>query len=566
MKKITTFLAAFLAATGLMAQNAWINEFHYDNNSTDVDEFIEVVIENPGNYDLVDFEITLYNGNVPGAAVVYASATLDTYTVGATSGNFTFYYLNYTAAGGSIQNGTADGICLSYQGNPISGQLLSYEGVFTASDGPAAGLTSVDIGVEETSSTAAGMSLQLSGTGSQYSAFVWQAPATATMGQLNNDQVLGTYTPDPEPSNYPTSFAAEGIGLSAMLSWTDATGTQLPAAYLIKASTSSTIAIPVDGTPEANDSDLSDGTGAWNVTFGDQAFIWDGLEASTKYYFKIFPYTNYGSYIDYKTDGTVPAANATTQTIVQFYNFDDGLDPWTQFSVNGDQFWAYDSIHGVDGTGCAKMSGYSGGNVANEDWLISPSMDWADLHGLKLRFYTAENYGSGSNPLTILISTDYNSGDPTSNGSWTDIGQGVTLSSGSWVWTPSEFIDLSDYNQTNVHVAFKYISTADDAPTWEVDNVLISANSGVGIKEAKQAGPAFEMYPNPCKNWFFVNIKENGSYEISLVDVSGRNILTKRTAEGACRIDTKSLNPGIFIVRVRDTKTGALSTSRVVVR
>ena len=32
----------------LSAQNAWINELHYDNASTDVNEFIEVVIETPG--------------------------------------------------------------------------------------------------------------------------------------------------------------------------------------------------------------------------------------------------------------------------------------------------------------------------------------------------------------------------------------------------------------------------------------------------------------------------------------------------------------------------------------
>jgi len=562
MKKLTAFIVAFLAMTGLMAQNAWINEIHYDNTGTDADEFIEVIVENAGSYVLSDFAVDLYNGN---DGKSYSQKTLSDYTVGAVSGNFTFYYLNYTATGGSIQNGAPDGMSLSYQGTLITGQFLSYEGTMTAADGPANGITSVDIGVSEVNSPV-GQSLQLSGTGSQYTAFVWQAPATATMGQLNNDQVLGTYTPDPEPTNYPTEFAAEGVGLSALLTWTDATGAQLPSAYLIKISTNSTIIAPVDGVAEADDSDISDGEGAWNVAFGDQSFSWDGLLSTSQYYFKIFPYTNYGTYIDYKTDGTAPSADATTQAVLHLYDFNDGLSPWTQYSVNGIQTWVSDTIHGVDGTGCAKMSGYSAGNLDNVDWLISPALDLSNASSPRLRFYSAENYGNGSNPMHILISTDYNSGDPSTNGTWTDISQGITLSAGVWTWTASEHIDLANYKQTNVHIAFKYTSTVDDAPTWEVDNVLISTTSGLGIHEATQLGPAFETYPNPCTNWFFINIKEYGSYDVSLIDASGRKIESKKTTEGATRIDVKSLNPGVYFVKVHDNKTGSTSASRIVVR
>lgn len=562
MKKILVFLAALLAAAGLMAQNAWINEIHYDNTGTDADEFIEVIIENAGTYDLADFAIDLYNGN---DGKTYSQKLLSDYSAGTTSGNFTFYYLNYTVTGGSIQNGAPDGLCLSYQGNPLTGQFLSYEGTLTAVDGPASGLTSVDIGVSEVNSPV-GHSLQLSGTGSQYGAFVWQAPAAATMGQLNNNQVLGTYTPDPEPSNYPTLFTAEGVGLSALISWTDATGAQLPVAYLIKASTTSTITAPVDGTPEADDGNLSDGKGAWNVAYGDQAFTWDGLQATSHYYFKIYPYTNYGSYINYKTDGTVPAAEATTQAILQLYNFDDGLTPWTQFSVTGDQAWVHDTIHGIDGSGCSKMSGYSGANLANEDWLISPALDLSDAASAKLRFYSAENYGNGTNPLVVLISTDYSSGNPTTNGSWTDIGQDLTYSAGAWAWTPSGYADISGYNQTNVHIAFKYTSTTDDAPTWEVDDVLISANSGVGINDPDAHGPSFDIYPNPCRNWFFINIKDIGTYRVSMTDASGRKVLNQVTEDGTVRIDTRAIKSGLYFVIVQNNKTGETSTSRLIVR
>jgi hypothetical protein len=88
-----------------------------------------------------------------------------------------------------IQNGMPDGLALVYNDAVIPGQFLSYEGSFTAVDGPANGMTSVDILVFE-SGELEGLSIQLSGTGSAYSAFTWQMPAAETHGQLNNDQEL----------------------------------------------------------------------------------------------------------------------------------------------------------------------------------------------------------------------------------------------------------------------------------------------------------------------------------------------------------------------------------------
>jgi len=140
MKTIKLFLLSLLCVFvlhfGLTAQNVWINEIHYDNSGTDADEFIEIVLENPGNYTLSNFSIVLYNGN-NGAS--YDTRTLDQYTVGTTVGNFKFYWFNYTAAGASIQNGAPDGLALAYNGTVITGQFLSYEGTLTAVDGPAAG-------------------------------------------------------------------------------------------------------------------------------------------------------------------------------------------------------------------------------------------------------------------------------------------------------------------------------------------------------------------------------------------------------------------------------------------
>ncbi|MCK4630287.1 MAG: Ig-like domain-containing protein, partial [Bacteroidales bacterium] len=200
MKKILLFFLFTLLVTAVWGQpNAWINEFHYDNDGADQDEFIEIVIADVGGLTLSDFAVDLYNGN---GGVSYGAVTMDNFTVGNTVGDFTIYSYVFS----SIQNGAPDGMSLTYQGTLITGQFLSYEGVFDATDGPAIGVTSTDILVSEPGTTPIGHSLQLTGTGTQYSAFTWASPAANTMGAANNDQTLGTVPPDTDPPVWTTSY------------------------------------------------------------------------------------------------------------------------------------------------------------------------------------------------------------------------------------------------------------------------------------------------------------------------------------------------------------------------
>ena len=68
--------------------------------------------------------------------------------------------------------------------------FISYEGTLTANDGPAAGLLSVDVGVEENGGTADTESIQLIGTGSAYSDFTWAGPAASTHDAVNGGQTF----------------------------------------------------------------------------------------------------------------------------------------------------------------------------------------------------------------------------------------------------------------------------------------------------------------------------------------------------------------------------------------
>ncbi|WP_150049358.1 ExeM/NucH family extracellular endonuclease [Methylomonas rhizoryzae] len=179
-----------VAASGLIGMEAaqaatpvFINEIHYDNSGTDIGEAIEIV--GPAGTDLHGWRLVLYNGN-GGAAY---DTRLLTGGIADQSGNG-YGTLSVSYPSNGIQNGAPDGVALIDADNRVV-QFLSYEGSFIASDGPAAGISASDIGVAESSGTASGLSLQLSGSGSHYEDFVWQSEQAASFGAINSGQQFG---------------------------------------------------------------------------------------------------------------------------------------------------------------------------------------------------------------------------------------------------------------------------------------------------------------------------------------------------------------------------------------
>ncbi|CAA6825738.1 MAG: Flagellar hook-length control protein FliK, partial [uncultured Sulfurovum sp.] len=141
-----------------------------------------------------------------------------------------------------------------------------------------------------------------------------------TAGTLSGGPYGGTYTAPvttkAEPTNHPTAFTATANSISQITTaWTDATGAVTPDSYLLMCSTSSSFTDPVDTTAQTDDTDCADGAGVQNITQGTGTVAWTGLTAGTQYYYKIFPYSNTGADIDYKTDATVGTANATTTAV-----------------------------------------------------------------------------------------------------------------------------------------------------------------------------------------------------------------------------------------------------------
>ena len=120
-------------------------------------------------------EDVLYNGS---GGVTYTPTITLSGNIPATCG--TRGVINSTYASNGIQNGSPDGVALvDSVGNVI--EFLSYEGTFVATNGPAVGMVSRDIGVSEADTEPLGQSLRRNSAGT------WFGPAANTFGACNDN-------------------------------------------------------------------------------------------------------------------------------------------------------------------------------------------------------------------------------------------------------------------------------------------------------------------------------------------------------------------------------------------
>lgn len=149
----------------------FVSELHYDNDGADTGEFVEVQL--PAGTSSQGLSVVLYNGS---GGAVYGTRPLPTVVAPADAPAV----VAVDAPG--LQNGSPDGLALVGPDGVL--EVLSYEGTFTTTNGPAAGRTTTDIGVQQSGSEPAGQSLSRTydaATG----ALVWSGPATSTRGAVN---------------------------------------------------------------------------------------------------------------------------------------------------------------------------------------------------------------------------------------------------------------------------------------------------------------------------------------------------------------------------------------------
>ncbi len=235
--------------------SARINEFHYDDVSMDDDEFIEIRVD--AGEDVSTLSVDLYNGN---GGASYETIAVSSGTV-VSDGTYDYYVIEPSI----FQNGP-DGIALSNDGTVV--EFISYEGDVTATDGPAAGMTSTTIAVSENNGTPEGQSLQLDDAGN------WVGPIAETRGAANDIVVQpGEDKLISEIQGSGGASALEGaiVNVEAVVTHVVANGYYLQeedADADADASTSEGIFVFTGGTPTVNVGNLVGITGEVDEFFG----------------------------------------------------------------------------------------------------------------------------------------------------------------------------------------------------------------------------------------------------------------------------------------------------------
>jgi hypothetical protein len=159
-------------------------------------------------------------------------------------------------------------------------------------------------------------------------------------------------------------------------------------------------------------------------------------------------------------------------------------DGFYQYSVIGAQTWGCGTTFGHnngDATGASnagnglQINGFSGGNIQNEDWLISPSFNISSYNYPLLSFWSRNKFTGAQ--LKLMVTTNYSgTGDPYAAGvTWTEV-DGKFPAGNTDVWTKSENIDLSAFKTSgsSMYIAFVYTSTTVDGARWSLDDFTLT--------------------------------------------------------------------------------------------
>ena len=247
-----------------------------------------------------------------------------------------------------------------------------------------------------------------------------------------------------------------------------------------------------DGTLSSSTITIADGATTGQVTF---TMLNDTVLEGTEEAVLTISNPSAGISIGNANTQTVSIVDDEAATIPYTETFEnDDFGYWRSYSVLGDQVW-YITGSGAEGSSySARMNGYSGGTQLNEDWLISPPIDFNSSSNEELQFYTNWTYGNNdaTDYLKVMYSTDYSVEMDPSTATWTELTFDFSTSGDTWQQTTT--IDISTIGGTGF-VAFKYRSES-AARSWMVDNIELREQVIIPT-------------PNPVNNLAYGNETQN---------------------------------------------------------
>jgi len=509
----------------------FINEIHYDNTGADVGEAVEVA--GTAGLDLTGWRIIPYNGF---GGATYSPIGTFSGIIPNQSNGFGTMYVNISG----LQNGAPDGLALvDNLGNIV--QFLSYEGSMVATNGPANGMTSIDIGVSESGSEAVGLSLQLTGTGTDYNSFTWQAASANTYGNINSGQVfLATVV----TLSAPTNLTAANIAKTAVdLSWEASTSVGVVSYEIFDgaaqiASTTGTSYTVLGLTPNTTHAFTVKATDADdNLSASSNEVIVTTLEdivipiSPASVFINEIHYDNAGADVGEGVEIVGPAGTNLTGWSIVPYNGSGG----TTYSITNLTGVIPDQMNGY-GTVSVSITGLQNG--------APDGLALVDGEGSVIQFLSYEGSFTATNgPATGMVSKDIGISQASSSpvgSSLQLIGKGTVYSDFTWaaldntfgdINTGQKFGDLVFINEihydnagTDVGEAIEVAGWAGtDLTDWRIE--FYNGSGGALYGTISLTGIIPDQMDGYGTMYFSYNGIQNGSPDgLALVDATGKVI------------------------------------------
>ena len=216
-------------------------------------------------------------------------------------------------------------------------------------------------------------------------------------------------------------------------------------------------------------------TGQTDIKVGDEVIIYGKLMN----YRGNTPETASGCYLyslNGVTENTGGGGGGDDQDVIFSEAFETTMGSWTIDDKNKpagvENIWTLDTNYK-----CMKATGYvNSTNNASESWLVSPEIDLTTQTTAFLSFSHAGKYftsvDKAKEETTLRISAD-------GGNTW----EAVTIPTYyalDFKFVSSGEISLASYIGKKIKLAFRYVSTAEKAGTWEVNNVKVYKTSTGG--------------------------------------------------------------------------------------
>lgn len=232
---------------------------------------------------------------------------------------------------------------------------------------------------------------------------------------------------------------------------------------------------------------------------------------------------------------------------------------WTILNPDNGPTWQLSSPENRNLGGSLVVRNYSYDAVGEEDWLVSPVLDFSTGEEASLFFSVAHAYHRNyPDKLEVRVSTDCGETFPFTV--YSKSGEDLATDTSTEEWFPSnntgyrrEFVDLTEFrNEENVRVAF--VNTTHFGNSTFIDDIefFISADP------SPVPGPEnnFILYPNPADDYFSAtfNLSQRQNVTLYFYNNVGKEVFRKsfpNTLNQTYDFDLFGVPSGVYLLRIQ---------------